>query len=194
MKRHGFTLMELLLAVAILAIIVVAVAPAWTTGSQQALEESRKTAFCSSYQNTVFAANLMMGVMLNNYTATSNNGRTDKEKYNGKMLPEGLSLDSKNQFVFKNNSEPKNLNYYAPVSSRTFTNLKNKSFFISAKTGPNQTVILYYVETDGYSQFGNNKGYTETAFSQASKIAQEIHLNKDHTLDDVWEELKNKEY
>ena len=193
MKKQGFTLMELLLAVAILAITVVAVAPAWTSGSQQALEESKKASFCSSYQNAVYGANLMMGVMLNNYTATTNKGSEDKFK--GQMLPEGLSLDSLKQFMFTNKqSEVKNLNYYVPVSGRRFTNLKNKEYFISAKTGPNQTVIIYYVEANGYVQNSSwDKGYTDTAYSQASKTEQEIHINKDHTLDDVWEELKNKE-
>ena len=192
MKKQGFTLMELLLAVAILAITVVAVAPAWTDGSQQALEESKKASFCSSYQNAVYGANLMMGVMLNNYTATTNKGST--ESFKGQMLPEGLTLDALKQFMYTNKeSETKNLNYYSPVSSRKFINLKNKSFFISAKVGPNQTIILYYVEANGASDW-SNKGYTDVAYTQAKKTEQEIHITQDHTLDDVWEELKNKEY
>ncbi len=193
MKKHGFTLMELLLSVAILAIIAVAVAPAWNEGSQQALDESKKGAFCSAFQNTVSGANLMMGVMLTRYGKTSDKG----SGYKNEFLPTGLSLDAQKQFTYKENKKDiiKNLNYYAPVSNRRFKNLKDKEFFISAKIGDNQTVVLYYVESNGYVQNSSwGKSYTDTAYSQATKTEQEIHITQDHTLDDVWEELKNKEY
>ena len=194
MKKHGFTLIELLLAVSILAIIAVVIAPAWNEGSDQAMEESKKGAFCSAFQNATSGANLMMGVLLTQYGKTANGG--SNPEFKGKFLPAGLTLDAKKQFTYKVNNKDvvKNLDYYAPVNSRRFKNLKNKDFFFSAKIGENQTVILYYVETNGYVQPGWQKSYTDTSYSQADKTDQEIHITTEHTLDDVWNELKNKEY
>ena len=61
MNKKGFTLMELLLVVAILAIVAAAAAPTFTSGASDALKEARKSAFLAAYQNTVTGAHMMPG-------------------------------------------------------------------------------------------------------------------------------------
>lgn len=62
MNRKGFTLMELLLVVAVLAIVAAAAAPTFFGGAQDAMNEAKKAAFMSAYQNAMSGANMMTAI------------------------------------------------------------------------------------------------------------------------------------
>ena len=62
MNKKGFTLMELLLVVAILAIVAAAAAPTFSQGASDALREARKSSFLAAYQNTVTGAHMMVAL------------------------------------------------------------------------------------------------------------------------------------
>lgn len=207
MKRKGFTLMELLLVVAILALTSAAAAPTFSSGSADAIEQARRSNFYSAYQKAVFGANLMMALGMANYTKTS---KDHGIKVKGEFFPRGLTLDANNQWIVKVNGkeEKRNLNYYIPISSRVFYSLYGREFFVSAKIGPNQSIVYYWVDT-GYNTHGGQRpdldhyhgsadiqsGLTGTG-NNVSYVTtydhQEIHLSNTRSLDDIWDEIKNK--
>lgn len=189
MKRRAFTLMELLLVVAILAIISAAAAPTFTSGSADAIEEARKSNFLAAYENTVSGANLMMAMLLTNFQKTS---ATDGQNnaFKDKFLPEGLPLDNLNQWKIGPNKAIRNLNYYIPVGSRVFYSKKGTQFFISAKIGNNQNLVLYWVKVNT----NKNKllsDYHGDANNQKDNTNQEIHITNEKTLDDYWKEVRD---
>lgn len=194
-NRKAFTLIELLLVLAIVAIIVLAGIPYFTKAQNDAFEESKKGSFSSSYQNTVFGANLMMSILFNHYTNTSNQG---SNRYKNMFLPENLSLDALNQWKFKEGSTEiiKNLNYYCPITSRVFTTKTGKQYFFSAKIGSDQTIVIYYVDplVNGQNGSGNDDlAHYHGAADKAARLLQnqEIHIDKDHPLDWYWEQIKD---
>ena len=195
MKRRAFTLMELLLVVAILAIISAAAAPTFTSGSADAIEEARKSNFLAAYENTVSGANLMMGLKITNWTATSDKGKQFKNMF----LPENLSLDAWKQWIDDKNVI-KNLNYFVPVGSRVFYSKTGRKYFVSAKIGSNSSIVFYWVEVGGNGIDGsynkstsldNYHGWADTQ-ARAEYSSQEIHLSSTRTLDDVWNEIKDR--
>lgn len=198
MNKKGFTLMELLLVVAIIAILAAATAPTFTGGANDSFQESKKANFFNAYQQAVSGANLMMGIMVAEFTRTGNSGSGSTNEF----LPAKLTLDAGNQWKIKINGkdEQRNLNFYSPVTSRVFYSLKGKQYFISAKIGDKQDVVFYWVDANGYNKWGEKKGlvnYTELADSQSGKYrdnsAQEIRLSSSNTLDDIWNNLKDTE-
>ncbi|NCB46810.1 prepilin-type N-terminal cleavage/methylation domain-containing protein [bacterium] len=61
-NRKGFTLMELLLVVAVLAIVAAAAAPTFFSGATEAINEAKRSSFLSAYQNTLSGANLLVSI------------------------------------------------------------------------------------------------------------------------------------
>lgn len=62
MNKKGFTLMELLLVVAVLAIVSAASAPTFFGGAEESMEEALKTKMFAAYNNCVTGTNLLMAI------------------------------------------------------------------------------------------------------------------------------------
>ena len=188
MNRKAFTLMELLLVIAIMAIVAAAGAPMFSEGSDQALKESKKAAFLHAYQNAVSGANIMMGLLLTNYTKSAQGA--DKTIAAG-FLPTGLSLDANNQW--KINNEVKNLTYFSPLAGRVFYDLNGKPYFFSAKIGENQTVVVYYVDP-GINQYNNQQKtleyYHGSAYTQKDS-GHDLDFTNGKDLDYYWKKINN---
>ncbi len=187
MNKKAFTLMELLLVIAILAIVAAAGMPFFSSGSNQALKEAKKSNFLSAYQNTISGANLFMSLLLTNYTSSVQGA--DKTMKPG-FLPEGLSLDAKNQWKIGN--QIKNLANYSPLAGRVFYDLKGKPYFFSAKFGPNQTLVVYYVDpgTNQYSdQAATLENYHGSAYTQKDNKGQELDFSNGRDLDYYWNKI-----
>ena len=194
MNKKAFTLMELLLVVAILAIVAAAGMPIFSSGQDEAFKEAKKAAFLNSYQNAVSGANLMMGMLLTNYTKTVD-GTTHPAWYKKGFLPSNLSLDALNQWKLNGrNKESINLNYYSPILGRMFKDLNNKQHFISAKFDDNQCLVFYYVNVDE-SKAGSDLGYYhDAAFYHGPTAESEdrvIDISGSKTLDYYWKKINN---
>lgn len=63
-KRSGFTLMELLLVVAVLAIVAAAAVPTFFGGAADAMKEARKSRIASAYTNLFSQANMAASVAM----------------------------------------------------------------------------------------------------------------------------------
>lgn len=133
-KKTGFTLVELLLVVAILAIVAAAASPTFFAGAQEALAEARKAPFLAAYQNTVSGANTALSTAMSRGETVDNTG----------IIPR-----------FQN---------YAPISSRTFKDEIGNNYTMSAYFDRgNNEVIVYagpYVSND--VEPSTNAAYTVT--------------------------------
>ena len=127
MKRTGFTLMELLLVVAILAIVAAAAAPTFTGGAAEALAEARKSAFMSAYQNTNSGANIMISV-------AAAKGKSAFSK--------GANLDNTGI------DDDHKLEFYVPTAARQFKNTNGVTFTMGCKISDtaSSTVLIGYVK------------------------------------------------
>ncbi len=198
MNKKAFTLMELLLVIAILAIVAVAGLPIFSSGQDEALKEAKKAAFLNAYQNTISGANMMMGILLINYSK-STKGVSDASYAQVGFLNPNLSLDALNQWrLHGDKKEPVNLNYYSPVLSRMFKDINGHQYFFSAKFGENQNIEVYYVDIDDNTQRGQTKDlgyYHGAAFDAAPKATIEngrvIDLSEGRTLDYYWKKINN---
>ncbi|MBF0499474.1 MAG: prepilin-type N-terminal cleavage/methylation domain-containing protein [Candidatus Riflebacteria bacterium] len=59
-RKQGFTLLELLLVVAVLAILAAAVGPSFYSRGQVSIEQARKDKFISNYNSLALAANMFL--------------------------------------------------------------------------------------------------------------------------------------
>ena len=137
MNKKGFTLMELLLVVAILAIVAAAAAPTFTSGASDALKEARKSAFLSAYQNTVTGAHMMIALAASkgyDVAAKATNGNVELDDF------AEIKDTNENVIVHK-------LAYYAPLATRQFKNSNGDTFSLGAKvvaaTTGNKLYITY---------------------------------------------------
>ncbi len=141
MNKKGFTLMELLLVVAILAIVAAAAAPTFTSGASDALKEARKSAFLAAYQNTVTGAHMMIALAAS-------------KGYD--VGVESVELDNFTEIKDPNNSSKTlvhKLEYYAPLATRQFKNSKGTIYSLGAKvvhdaTLGNKLYITYHKDRE----------------------------------------------
>ena len=59
-NKKAFTLLELLLIVAVLSIVAIAAAPFFFEGSRDSLSQARKSSFLRAYQHTMTGAQMMI--------------------------------------------------------------------------------------------------------------------------------------
>ena len=197
MNRKAFTLMELLLVVSIVAIVAAASAPMFSSGSEDAVREAKRASFLRAYQNTISGANLMMGLLLTNYTQ-SKKGQSNASYARAGFLTPGLSLDALNQWKVGNKGECVNLNYYSPILSRMFKDLNGHQYFFSAKFGDNQDLLIYYVDVSNNNrpdQTPDLNFYHGAAFDAAPNATVEngkvIELKGNKDLEYYWKKINN---
>lgn len=197
MNKKGFTLMELLLVIAIMAIVAAAGLPIFSSGQDEALKEAKKAAFYNAYQNTISGANMMMGMILTNYTQ-SLKGQSNASWAKPGFITPGLSLDALNQWRLNGkNKEPVNLNYYSPILSRMFKDINGHQYFFSAKFGNEQNIVVYYVDvsdntySDQKPDLGYYHGVAFTSAANAEANGKVIDLSNGKTLDDYWKKINN---
>jgi prepilin-type N-terminal cleavage/methylation domain-containing protein len=132
--KQGFTLVELLLVVAILAIVAAAASPTFFQGAQEALAEARKAPFLAAYQNTVSGANTALSTALTRGENADESG----------AIPRFIE--------------------YTPISARTFKDEEGRNFTMSAYYDrTNKEVIIYaghYVSNNDEPSTGS--GYPVT--------------------------------
>lgn len=122
MNKKGFTLMELLLVVAILAIVAAAAAPTFTSGASDALKEARKSGFLSAYQNTVTGAHMMVALAASKGSDTAD-----------------IGLDQATSAGYEHN-----LDYYAPIATRQFKNSKGTVYTLGAAVTSEHVLYIGY--------------------------------------------------
>ena len=140
MNKKGFTLMELLLVVAILAIVAAAAAPTFTSGASDALKEARKSAFLAAYQNTVTGAHMMIALAASKgYDVASqvsgNSGSIELDNFT--QITNGTGENAEvlvHQF-----------DYYAPLATRQFKNSNGDIYSLGAKVIKSTTGNKLYI-------------------------------------------------
>ena len=165
MNKKGFTLMELLLVVAILAIVAAAAAPTFSSGAGDALREARKSAFLAAYQNTVTGAHMMVAL-----AASKGKDAVNKNLDAYDFINDATSKPQTGDFY--------NLEYYSPLATRQFKNNKGKDYTLGARvTNDHKLIIIYKAGTD------------------APTTGTDIEINTDSTtaLDTVWKNIENAE-
>ncbi len=110
MNKKAFTLMELLLSIAVLAIVAAGAIPTFFGGTKEVMEDARKTNMHTAYQRARTGANLLIGIVTARAETLSGN------------------LD-----CIAEDNYHKNLNSYSPISSRIFEG-KNGSKFVFGAT------------------------------------------------------------
>jgi prepilin-type N-terminal cleavage/methylation domain-containing protein len=118
-RRQGFTLMELLLVVAVLAIVAAAAAPTFFTGANEALSEARKSQLMSAYSNASTAANM-----------------------NAALYASGAKKDESDAMITA--PTVAQLMDGSPIESRTFRNNKDKAGVVYAHYDATSKKISFY--------------------------------------------------
>jgi prepilin-type N-terminal cleavage/methylation domain-containing protein len=133
-NNSGFTLVELLLVVAILAIVAAAASPTFFAGAQEALAEARKAPFLSAYQNAVSGANTALSTALTRGEMPDESG----------VIPRFTD--------------------YTPISARTFKDEEGNNYTMSAYYNrTDKEVIIYagaYISNN--NEPSANSGYPVT--------------------------------
>lgn len=154
MKRKGFTLMELLLVVAILAIVAAAAAPTFTSGASDALKEARKSGFLSAYQNTVTGAHMMIALGASKgYDATN------------------INLDST---AIITPIATLTLDYYAPIATRQFKNNKGNAYTLGARVTEDHKLVIVYKQGLAAPTASPIDINMESSTKDSSKILDEV--------------------
>ena len=173
MNKKGFTLMELLLVVAILAIVAAAAAPTFTSGASDALKEARKSAFLAAYQNTVTGAHMMIALAASKgYDLASK--VTDGNK--GELDSLGQITDTESKVVVYE------FGYYAPLATRQFKNSKGDIYSLGAKivkTDAGNKLYITYVK--------NNES---AANGKSIKIGDTNNKDSSTLLNKAWEYIE----
>ncbi len=105
--------MELLLVVAVLAIVAAAAAPAFFSGATEAMNEAKRAQFLSAYSNSLSAANMYMSI---------------KASKGDPITPGNISEDE--------------LKKYVPAAARTFKNEKDILVLLTVDYNADGTVAV----------------------------------------------------
>ena len=167
MNKKGFTLMELLLVVAILAIVAAAAAPTFTSGASDALKEARKSAFLAAYQNTVTGAHMMIALAASKgYDVASkvdNNGSIELDNFTEIKNGTGNNAET---LVHK-------FDYYAPLATRQFKNSNGDIYSLGAKVIKATTgnkLYITYKKSDTTAVGGNSIKIGDTNNQDSSTL------------------------
>ena len=135
MKKKAFTLMELLLSIAVLAIVAASAIPTFFGGAKEAIEDARKANMHTAYQRARTGANLLIGIVT---------ARADTLSGNLDCITE----DDHN----------KSLNFYSPISSRIFEGKNGSKFVfganISQDSNGKNICTMTYVSGEDPTQTG----------------------------------------
>lgn len=127
MNRKAFTLMELLLTIAVLIIVAASTAPTFFGGAKEVLDDAKKSNMRTAYQNTRTGANILISIATAKAKSISGN------------------LDTINE-----DSELKKLESYASIASRVFEGKNGNKYVFGAKaikdSADKDICILTYVE------------------------------------------------
>ena len=86
MTRKAFTLLELLLTIAVLAIVAASSIPTFWGGAKEVLEDAKKSNMCTAYQNTRTGANILISIATAKAKSISGNLDTISEDSELKKL------------------------------------------------------------------------------------------------------------
>ncbi len=127
MTRKAFTLLELLLTIAVLAIVAASSIPTFLGGAKEVLEDAKKSNMCTAYQNTRTGANILISIATAKAKSISGNLDTISE-----------------------DSELKKLENYVSIASRVFEGKNGNKYVFGAKaikdSSGKDLCILTYVE------------------------------------------------
>ena len=110
MSKKAFTLMELLLTIAVVAIVAASTVPTFFGGAKEVLEDTKKSNMLTAYQHARTGANILISIA----TAQAINITGNLDSINISGL--------------------KKLEYYTPVSARIFKGKNGSKFVFGAKT------------------------------------------------------------
>ena len=110
MNNKAFTLIELLLTIAVLSIVTATTAPYFFNGAKNILEDAKKSNMFTAYQNARTGANMLISITT------------------AKAKPISGNLDCLN-----NDGEIKSLENYSPKVSRVFEGKNGNKFVFGAK-------------------------------------------------------------
>lgn len=176
MNKKGFTLMELLLVVAVLAIVSAAAAPTFFGGAQETMEEALKAKMFAAYKNCVSGSNLLLSIAASHGVSPV-------------YLPPSEWRKEKVLTWIDEKGTPHELAEYAPLASRVFENKKGKKYTIrSTFNGQAQKCVIIFAE--GANDYGGSDG--TGMITQAGLKAKEGGETK-RCLDIIWEQIKDKE-
>ncbi len=153
--------MELLLVVAILAIVAAAAAPTFSGGASDALREARKSAFLAAYQNAVTGAHMMVALGASKgYDAADIN------------LDETPIITGQTTLVME---------YYAPVATRQFKNNTGADYTLGAYIDNNHKLFITCNQA--------KTAKTGKTFTAKEKIEIASDKSSTEALNDFWDSL-----
>lgn len=134
MNKKAFTLMELLLSIAVLAVVAASAVPTFFGGAKEVLEDSKKANMSAAYQHARTGANLLVSIAT--AQAITITGNLDS-----------IEID-----------DLKKLDYFAPIPSRTFEGKNGCKFVFGAKTvkdsSDKDVCVMTYVAGEDPTQNG----------------------------------------
>ena len=133
-NKKAFTLLELLLIVAVLSIVAIAAAPYFLNSSQESLSQARKSGFLRAYEHTMTGAQMMI-TLANNY--------------GGDNWKAGWNMDTHPVVIIKNGVEDNGIGYGDPKEWR--------GVYPTYRAGEMSRILHYYIHSS-LRQFVNNKG------------------------------------
>ena len=202
MNKKGFTLLELLLCVAVLAIVAAIAAPTFSQGATDAMMEARKANFMSAYQNAITGTNLMIAIQVAQGKLAGDDQSGESYTRTGYLEDrdiDGLKIDKKDKYGNKG----KGLMYYCPLSTRIFRDINNNYFgWTAIMTDNGKTVNEGAVAIVLIPAVKDNKGNYKLSvegsssssnfFKYGVRITQDMNATK--ALDDIWNKGKVKAY
>lgn len=114
MNKKAFTLMEILLTIAVLAVVVTSIIPYFFKDAKEILEENKRVNMFTAYQNARTGANMLISITT------------------AKAKPISGNLD-----CLSNDGEVKSLENYSPKVSRVFEGKNGNKFVFGAKATKN---------------------------------------------------------